>query len=76
LIDFVVFDDVISYELVSAPRIGREAGTIIANTRLVLRPHRVTDRIHGFKELWAAAKPFQGTVPPSPPTQDGTGPTP
>lgn len=59
LIDFVVFDNVISYELVPASRIGRDMGTVIANTRLVLRPHRVAERIQGFKDLWASAEPYE-----------------
>lgn len=59
LIDFVVFDNVISYELVPASRIGRDMATVIANTRLVLRPHRVAERIQGFKDLWASAEPYQ-----------------
>jgi hypothetical protein len=57
--DFVVFDGVISYELVPASKIGIDMGTVIANTRLVLRPHRVAERIQGFKDLWAAAKEME-----------------
>ncbi len=58
LLDFVVFDNVVSYELTSTPRIGRDTGTVIANTRLVLAPHRVAERAQGFKDLWASAHEF------------------
>jgi hypothetical protein len=57
LLDFVVFDNVISYE--SGPvAIGIGLGTVIANTRLVLRPHRVLERIQGFKDLWDSGTDF------------------
>ncbi|MBX6355184.1 MAG: phosphatidylserine/phosphatidylglycerophosphate/cardiolipin synthase family protein [Micromonosporaceae bacterium] len=58
LLDFIIFDNVICYELTSAPRIGRGTSTVIANTRLVLTPHRVAERAQGFKDLWAAAHEF------------------
>jgi len=58
LLDFVIFDNVVSYELTSAPRIGRDTSTVIANTRLVLTPHRVAERAQGFKDLWASAQEF------------------
>jgi hypothetical protein len=58
LLDFIIFDNVVSYELTSAPRIGRDASTLIANTRLVLTPHRVAERGQGFKDLWASAQEF------------------
>jgi hypothetical protein len=58
LLDFIIFDNVICYELTSAPRIGRETSTVIANTRLVLTPHRVAERSQGFKDLWGAAEDF------------------
>jgi hypothetical protein len=58
LLDFIIFDSVICYELTSAPRIGRDDSTVIANTRLVLTPHRVAERAQGFKDLWASAQEF------------------
>jgi hypothetical protein len=58
LLDFIIFDNVVCYELTSAPRIGRDTSTVIANTRLVLTPHRVAERAHGFKDLWASAHEF------------------
>jgi hypothetical protein len=58
LLDFIVFDNVVCYELTSAPRIGRDTSTLIANTRLVLTPHRVAERAQGFKDLWASAQEF------------------
>jgi hypothetical protein len=61
LLDFIVFDNAICYELTSAPRIGRSTSTLIANTRLVLTPHRVAERALGFKDLWASAHEFDET---------------
>lgn len=61
LLDFIVFDNAICYELTSAPRIGRDTSTLIANTRLVLTPHRVAERALGFKDLWASAHEFDET---------------
>jgi Family of unknown function (DUF6879) len=61
LLDFIVFDNVVCYELTSTPRIGRDTSTVIANTRLVLTPHRVAERAQGFKDLWASAQDFDGS---------------
>lgn len=58
LLDFIIFDRVVCYELTSAPRIGWDGSTVIANTRLVLTPHRVAERAQGFKDLWASAQEF------------------
>jgi hypothetical protein len=63
LLDFIVFDNAVCYELTSVPRIGRDASTVIANTRLVLTPHRVAERSHGFKDLWASADEFDENQP-------------
>lgn len=58
LLDFIIFDNVVCYELTTAPRIGRDTSTVIANTRLVFTPHRVAERAQGFKDLWASAHEF------------------
>jgi hypothetical protein len=55
LFDFVLFDDVISYEVTPAIRIEDAILPTIVNTRLELRPMRVKDRIQRFKDLWESA---------------------
>jgi hypothetical protein len=72
----VVFDNVISYELVPASRIGDDMGIVIANTRLVLRPHRVAERIQGFKDLWASAEPYDDKALWSAAAEESASPTP
>lgn len=54
LFDFVLFDDVLSYEVTPASRIEGMSRPTIVNTRLELRPNRVKDRIQRFKDLWAS----------------------
>jgi hypothetical protein len=54
LFDFILFDDVISYELMARP--GNLA-PIVVNTRLLLRTNSVTDHGERFRELWEAAEP-------------------
>jgi hypothetical protein len=58
LFDFILFDNVISYEVTPASRVDEATRPTIVNTRLVLRPDRVEDRIDRFQDLWANAKPF------------------
>jgi hypothetical protein len=59
LFDFILFDDVISYETTPASSIDGSIWPAIVNTRLELRPNRVKDRIQRFKDLWASARPFE-----------------
>lgn len=54
LFDFILFDDVISYELMARP--GNLAPTVV-NTRLLLRTNSVIDHSERFRELWEAAQP-------------------
>jgi hypothetical protein len=58
LFDFILFDSVISYEVTPASRVDEAMRPTILNTRLVLRPDRVEDRIDRFRDLWASARPF------------------
>jgi hypothetical protein len=54
LFDFILFDDVLSYEVTPALRIdGGRSATL--TTRLELRPARVKDRSLRFAELWESA---------------------
>jgi hypothetical protein len=62
--DFIVFDDVVSYEMQTAPRVGAEAHPTFIGTRLVLDPAQVKERREHFQDLWATAVPF---VPPDRP---------
>lgn len=59
LFDFVLFDEVISYEVTPASRIDGAAMPTIVNTRIELRPARVRDRIQRFKDLWESARDLQ-----------------
>jgi hypothetical protein len=62
LFDFILFDDVISYETTPASSIEGSIRPTIVNTRLELRPNRVKDRIQRFKDLWASAREFTGVT--------------
>jgi hypothetical protein len=55
LFDFVLFDDVISYEVTPALPAQGTTRTTILNTRLELRRFRVRDRMQRFRDLWALA---------------------
>jgi hypothetical protein len=55
LFDFVLFDDVLSYETTPASRIEGNANPTIVNTRLELRQARVRDRMVRFRDLWSYA---------------------
>jgi hypothetical protein len=57
LFDFVLFDDVISYEVTTGSWIDESTRPIVVNTRLVLRASRVEERRDRFNELWEAARP-------------------
>jgi hypothetical protein len=56
--DFVLFDENVSYETAAASQIEDTARPTILNTRLELRPERVTGRMQRFKLLWDSAEPF------------------
>jgi len=59
LSDFVLFDDVVSYELTAASPFEAGMETAILNTRLELRHRRVQERIQEFKDLWESAHEIQ-----------------
>lgn len=56
LFDFVLFDDVISYEVTPASTVQQTGRPPIVNTRLELDLGRVRDRMTRFKDLWASAR--------------------
>ncbi|KQC35519.1 hypothetical protein UK82_25960 [Frankia sp. ACN1ag] len=63
LLDFIVFDDVIGYEVTPGAHAGTAMPPTIVNTRLVLRADVVqAHRLH-FDELWKVAEPFDPSAP-------------
>jgi hypothetical protein len=58
LFDFILFDDVVSYEVTPAVRVSDRSTPIVVNTRLVLLDARVRERIQRFRDLWASAREF------------------
>ena len=67
LFDFILFDDVVSYETTAGVWAG-EVRPVIVNTRLVLRPARVAERIRRFQDLWESADEFHEDVTGGPPS--------
>lgn len=66
LVDFIVFDESISYETTPAPVPDlSERNPVIVDTRLVHGSERVNRRRELFAELWDAAEPLS---PPAPST--------
>jgi hypothetical protein len=55
IFDFVLFDEVISYETTSATRMEAAVKPAIVTTRMILRQPHVTRLGQRFEELWAAA---------------------
>jgi hypothetical protein len=58
LFDFVLFDNMLSYEVTPASRITDDERPTIVNTRLVLQGFRIKDRVRHFNGLWESASPF------------------
>jgi hypothetical protein len=58
LFDFIVFDDVLSYEVTPSPQVGDIATHTFKHTLLVLDPPRVKQRTERFRELWDLASPL------------------
>jgi hypothetical protein len=56
--DFILFDDVLSYEVTTGSWMDENVRPVVVNTRLVLRPSRVDERAYRFKEIWDAAEPL------------------
>jgi hypothetical protein len=59
MFDFVLFDDVLSYEVTTGTWMDENVRPVVVNTRLVLRPARVDERAYRFKEIWDAAEPLE-----------------
>jgi hypothetical protein len=58
LYDFILFDNVLSYEATPAAHLEDGANPLILNTRLVLRSTKLEERIKRYRELWASATPY------------------
>lgn len=56
LFDFILFDDVISYEITPASYVEPSSRPSIVSTRLELGTARVRDRVQRFRDLWASAR--------------------
>lgn len=67
LFDFILFDDVVSYETTAGVWAG-EVRPAIVSTRLVLRPSRVAENIRRFEDLWESADEFDQDVTGGPPS--------
>jgi len=60
LFDFVLFDDVISYEVTPGSfTVDDSIRPRIVHTRLELHPNHVADRVRRFRDLWDKAKEFE-----------------
>lgn len=57
LADFVIFDDVVSYEVVSGPPV-EGIDPVILCTRLVFRPDHVSRQMDRFRDFWQRARPY------------------
>ena len=62
--DFILFDNVISYETTPAYPINDWSPPGIVHTRLQVQPDVVEDRIERYRDLWQSAKEFE--VDPEP----------
>ncbi|HVQ90479.1 MAG TPA: hypothetical protein VMU51_05535 [Mycobacteriales bacterium] len=58
LLDFILFDNAVSYETTPAYRIDESSPPEIVQTRMQLQPDVVEERIDRFRDLWERAKPF------------------
>ena len=58
-LDFILFDETLSYETTPLMQAPTESRPAITNTRLVLDQHKVKIRINRFNELWNLANPYR-----------------
>lgn len=60
LFDFIVFDDVITYEVTPGSRLEDHSGAPeMLNTHLILGEDRVQQRIRRFRDIWESATDFK-----------------
>jgi hypothetical protein len=60
LLDFILFDNIVSYEVTPAYRMDESSPPEIVHTRLQLQTDVVEERIDRYRDLWERAKPFVG----------------
>jgi hypothetical protein len=58
LLDFILFDNLVSYETTPAYRMDESSPPEIVHTRLLLQTEVVEERIDRYRDLWERAKPF------------------
>jgi hypothetical protein len=58
-LDFILFDETVSYETTPAMQVHSEPRPTITNTRLVLDQDKVKTRINRFNEVWELATPYR-----------------
>jgi hypothetical protein len=58
LLDFILFDNIISYETTPAYRMDKSSPPEIVQTRLQLESKVVEERIDRYRDLWERAAPF------------------
>jgi hypothetical protein len=58
IIDFILFDDRLSYETTPVPHVDRGDVPMILCSRLELREDRLIDRVIRYKNIWASATPW------------------
>jgi hypothetical protein len=58
LFDFILFDNVVSYESTVSAMVEKSKTPTIVSTQLRLRREVVEDRMERFRDLWESAKPI------------------
>jgi hypothetical protein len=58
LLDFILFDNIISYETTPAYRVEKAWQPEIVKTELQLKPRTVEERVERYRDLWERATPF------------------
>jgi hypothetical protein len=61
LFDFILFDNILSYEAIPAANVELGETPMIVSTRLILRSASVETRVKRYQSIWAAATPWFDT---------------
>ncbi|GAA5195302.1 hypothetical protein GCM10023322_61740 [Rugosimonospora acidiphila] len=59
LFDFIIFDDVLSYEVTPGSRLESQDHAVLLGTHLILGRDRVEERTRRFNNLWESATAFE-----------------
>jgi hypothetical protein len=57
-LNFILFDDIVSYEITVEARPDQSQPAYVANTRLWIHPDALQDRIDQFRGLWEKSAPL------------------